>query len=66
MEKDTWNKTLLHTIQYRFEDGIIELVMGMMFLLVVIYFYLMATMDNSQLAEVLPASIGMLLICGGI
>ena len=64
MEKDTWNKTLLRTIQYRFEDGIIELVMGMMFLLVGIYFYLTATMENSQLAEVLTASFVLLFIGG--
>ena len=64
MEKDAWNKTLLRTIQYRFEDGIIELVMGMMFLLMGIYFYLTATMENSQLAEVLTASFVLLFIGG--
>lgn len=64
MENDTWNKTLLRTIQYRFEDGIIELVMGTMFLLAGIYFYLQAVIENNQLAEILTASFALIFIGG--
>ena len=56
MEKVAWNKTLLRSIQYWFEDGIVEIVMGGMFLLVGIYFYLQVVMENSRLAEWLTAS----------
>lgn len=64
MENDTLKKTLLRTIQYKFEDGIIELVMGTMFLLAGIYFYLLAVIENNQLAEVLTASFAVIYIGG--
>jgi hypothetical protein len=57
-------KTLLRTIQYRFEDGIIELVMATMFLLAGIYFYLLAVIENNQLAEILTASFAVIYIGG--
>ena len=62
MENDTLKKTLLRTIQYRFEDGIIELVMATMFLLAGIYFYLLAVIENNQLAEIIAASFGVIFI----
>ena len=64
MESNKLNNTLLRSIQYRFEDGIIELVMGGIFLLAGIYFYLQAVMANSQLADVLTASFALVFIGG--
>jgi len=64
MERNKLNNTLLRSIQYRFEDGIIELVMGGIFLLAGIYFYLQTVMANSQLADVLTASFALVFIGG--
>ena len=64
MESNKLNNTLLRSIQYRFEDGIIELVMGGIFLLAGIYFYLQTVMANSQLADVLTASFALIFIGG--
>lgn len=64
MERNKLNHTLLRTIQYRFEDGIVELVMGGIFLLAGIYFYLQAVMENSQLADLLSASFILIFIGG--
>lgn len=64
MESNKLNNTLLRSIQYRFEDGIIELVTGGIFLLAGIYFYLQAVMANSQLAELLTASFALVFIGG--
>jgi hypothetical protein len=64
MNEKTLNKTYLRTIQYWFEDGIVELGMGGMFLLLGIYFYLEATLKDSYLAEQLSAAF-LLIFLGG-
>lgn len=62
MENNKWNKSLLRSIQYWFEDGIVEIVMGGMLLLLGIYFYLQVVIENSKLAEGLSASFTVLFI----
>ena len=64
MEKYTWNKTLLRSIQYWFEDGLAEIGVGGMSLLFGLYFYLQATLEKSFLAEMLGGAF-ILIFMGG-
>ena len=64
MNENKLNKTYLRTIQYWFEDGIAELGIGGLFLLLGIYFYLQATLENGFLADLLSASFALIFIGG--
>ena len=64
MNENKLNKTYLRTIQYWFEDGIAELGIGGLFLLLGIYFYLQATLENGFLADLLSASFVLIFIGG--
>ncbi len=64
MNENKLNKTYLRTIQYWFEDGIVELGIGGLFLLLGIYFYLQATLENQLWVEQLSASFALVFILG--
>lgn len=64
MNENTLNKTHLRTIQYWFEDGIVELGAGGLLLLLGIYFYLQATLENNFLAEMLGGAFALFFIGG--
>ena len=64
MNDNKLSKTYLRTIQYWFEDGIVELGIGGLFLLLGIYFYLQATLENKVLAEQLSAACALVFVVG--
>ena len=64
MNETLLNKTHLLTIQYWFEDGIVELGAGGLFLLLGIYFYLQATLEIKFLAEMLSVAFALVFIGG--
>jgi hypothetical protein len=64
MNENTLNKTHLRSIQYWFEDGIVELGVGGLFLLLGIYFYLQATLEIKFLAELLSGAFALVFIGG--
>src|SRR5215212_191695 len=64
LDENKLNKTYLRTIQYWFEDGIVELGIGSLFLLLGIYFYLQATLENKVWVEQLSASFALVFILG--
>src|SRR4051812_38291481 len=64
LDENKLNKTYLRTIQYWFEDGIVELGIGGLFLLLGIYFYLQATLENKLWVEQLSASFALVFILG--
>jgi hypothetical protein len=64
MNENTLNKTHLRTIQYWFEDGIVELGIGGLFLLLGIYLYLQATLEIRFLAELLSGAFALVFIGG--
>jgi hypothetical protein len=64
MNENTLNKTHLRTIQYWFEDGIVELGMGGMFLLVGFYFYIESVLENSLLADWISGAFALIFIGG--
>ncbi len=64
MNENRLKKTQLRTIQYWFEDGIVELGIGGLFLLLGIYFYLQATLENKYWVEQLSASFVLVFVVG--
>ncbi len=64
MNADTLNKTHLRAIQYWFEDGIVEIAVGVLFLLLAGYFYVDATQPDSLLANLLGGLFVLLLVSG--
>lgn len=64
MNENRLNKTQLRTIQYWFEDGIVELGIGSLFLLLGIYFYLQATLKNTYWVEQLSVAFVLVFVVG--
>ncbi len=64
MNKDLLQETQRRTIQYRFEDGIVEIVTGGMLFLAGLYFYIQAVMANTPLADWL-GTVLVLVMLGG-
>jgi hypothetical protein len=64
MNENKLGKIHLRTIQYWFEDGIVEMGMGGLFLLLGVYFYLQATLKNGFWAELLSGAFVLIFIGG--
>jgi hypothetical protein len=64
MNVNTLNKTHLRAIQYWFEDGIVEIAVGALFLLLAGYFYVDTTQPDSLFANLLGGLFVLLLVSG--
>jgi len=62
MNEETLNKTHLRTIQYWFEDGVAELGIGGMLLMLGIYFYLQAILESNHLADWISGAFALIFI----
>ncbi len=64
MNKDKIDHTLQRAIKYRFADGILEIAMGAMSVLLGIYFYIQAAYPESQVSEFLTGSFLLFFVIG--
>jgi uncharacterized protein (DUF486 family) len=64
MNEKTLNKTYLRTLQYWFDDGIVELGLGGLFLALGGYFYIQTALENSWLADWFSGVFALLFIGG--